>query len=237
LVAEVLGAAEPNLEGITILGHRAEAIGACIGAVASLGDDAALGRLLGRLVELAEDPRLGSVTQLVAAVRRGLVALRRFGGLEPARGLLDALSGVTAYTSGATIELLSTIASGLVQLGEERAAGVLLDRLIERIFDGSFDYVRRCEAGVAVAGALRHWPNVARIQRCSRFVAQIDVFRDTFTTNRYFETHKIRILEAVVDSLADAQTRHGDRVQGYLDLEEHALRRRIIADWSALCGH
>jgi len=237
LVAEIVAVVEPNLDGIVILGHRAEAIGSCITAVASLGDDAGLGRLLERLVELAEDPHLGSVAQLIAAVRQGISALRRFGGIEPARGLLEALSGVKAYTSSGTIELLSTIASGLVQLGEERAAGALLDRLIAGIFDGSFDYVNRCEAGIAVAGALRHWPNIMRVERCRRFVEEIDVFRDTFTTSRYFETHKIRILEAVVDSLADAETRHSDRVQGYLDLEEHALRRRIIADWSALCGH
>jgi len=237
LISEVVAVAEPRLGDITILGHRAEAIGACIRAVANLGDDAALGRLLERLVDVAEDPKLGSVAQLVAAVRGGIVALRRFGGLEPARGLLQALSGVKAYTSSASIELLSTIASGLVQLGEERAAGLMLDRLIEQIFDGSFDYVHRCEAGIAVAGALRHWPNVARIERCRRFIEEIEVFRDTFTTSRYYETHKIRIIEAVVDSLADAQTRHSDRVQGFLDLEEHALRRRIFANWSVLCTH
>ncbi len=237
LISEIVAVAEPRLGNIAILGHRAEAIGACIRAVANLGDDVALGRLLERLVDVAEDAKLGSVAQLVAAVRGGIVALRRFGGLEPARGLLQALSGVKAYTSTASIELLSTIASGLVQLGEERAAGLMLDRLIERIFDGSFDYVHRCEAGIAVAGALRHWPNVARIERCRRFIEEIEVFRDTFTTSRYYETHKIRIIEAVVDSLADAQTRHSDRVQGFLDLEEHALRRRVFADWRVLCAY
>ena len=44
------------------------------------------------------------------------------------------------------------------------------------------------------------------------------------------------MLEAIVDSLADSQTRQSDRIQGFLDQEEHALRRRIFADWSALCG-
>ena len=39
-----------------------------------------------------------------------------------------------------------------------------------------------------------------------------------------------------VDSLADSQTRHSDKIQAYLDQEEHALRRRILTDWSALCG-
>ena len=56
------------------------------------------------------------------------------------------------------------------------------------------------------------------------------------TASRYFDTHKILILEAIVDSLADSRTRHSDRVQGFLDQEEHALRRRIVTDWSAVCG-
>ncbi|MCA9637272.1 MAG: hypothetical protein KC420_14700, partial [Myxococcales bacterium] len=120
--------------------------------------------------------------------------------------------------------------------GEERLAEEIVDTLISRTVDGTFDYVSRCQAGLAVAGALRHWPNLPRIERCTRILRGIAVFRDTFTTNRYYETHKIMILEAIVDSLADAQTRQSDRIQGFLDLEEHALRRRIIADWSALCG-
>jgi hypothetical protein len=62
------------------------------------------------------------------------------------------------------------------------------------------------------------------------------VFRDTFTASRWFDTHRILMFEAIVDSLADSRTRHSDRVQGFLDHEEHALRRRIVRDWSALCG-
>jgi hypothetical protein len=87
-----------------------------------------------------------------------------------------------------------------------------------------------------VATALRHWPNIARVERFRRFLAGIDVFRDTFTAGRYYETHRILILEAIVDSLADSKTRHSDRVQGFLDHEEHALRRRIVRDWGDLCG-
>ena len=94
----------------------------------------------------------------------------------------------------------------------------------------------RAQGGLAVAQALRHWPNMTRVERFRRFVAELAVFRDTFTASRYFDTHKILILEAVVDSLADSRTRHSDRLQGFLDQEEHALRRRIVTDWSAVCG-
>ncbi|HEY8378357.1 MAG TPA: hypothetical protein VIK91_17795, partial [Nannocystis sp.] len=45
VIAAVLATAEPGLETIQILSHRAEAVAACIHGAASLGDDAMLGRL------------------------------------------------------------------------------------------------------------------------------------------------------------------------------------------------
>lgn len=236
IVGSVLAAAEPNLGGIQILSHRAEAVGACIHGAACLGDDALLGRLLDVLVDVARSSKLGSARELARAVDRGLVALRRFGGLESARGLLEALAGVEAATAADRVMLQVTVARGFVQLGEDRAAERIVDGLVEEVLAGSLDYVARAQAGVAIAGALRHWPNAARVERLGRVFAGIHAFRDTFTTNRYYDTHKIQVLEAIVDSLADSQTRQSDKIQGFLDQEEHALRRRIFADWSALCG-
>lgn len=236
VVAEVLASAEPGLEGISILSHRAEAIAACIHGAACVGDDGLLGRLLDGLVAIARSPKLASAHELARAVERGLVALRRFGGLEPARALLEALAGVHAQTSTDRIRLLTTVASGFMQLGEERTADGLLDQLCDEVLAGGFDYVARAQAGLAVAGALRHWPNIARVERFRRFLGGLEVFRDTFTAGRFFETHRILILEGIVDSLADSKTRHSDRVQGFLDHEEHALRRRIVSDWGELCG-
>lgn len=236
IVAAVLASAEPNLGSIEIVSHRAEAIGACIHGAAALGDDAMLGRMLDALVDVARSKKLGSARELARAVERGLVALRRHGGVEPARGLLDALAQTHAYTAADRVTLHVTVAKGFVQLGEDSEAIVLLSRLIDLILDGTLDYVTRAQAGVAVAGALRHWPNTLRVERLGKLFAAIHQFRDTFTTGRYFDTHKIMMLEAIVDSLADSQTRHSDKIQGYLDHEEHALRRRILTDWNAVCG-
>ncbi|PCC71845.1 hypothetical protein SAMN02745121_03197 [Nannocystis exedens] len=236
VVAEVLASAEPGLGNIQILSHRAEAVAACIHGAASLGDDAMLGRLLETLVNIARSEKLGSARELVRATQRGLAALRRFGGLEPARALLEALARVHAYTSSDQIALSATVATGFVQIGEERVADEVLDTLCTQVLGGSLDYVTRAQGGLAVAQALRHWPNMTRVERFRRFVAELAVFRDTFTASRYYDTHKILILEAIVDSLADSRTRHSDRVQGFLDQEEHALRRRIVTDWSAVCG-
>ncbi|MBL9106005.1 MAG: hypothetical protein JNL82_34100 [Myxococcales bacterium] len=230
LVASVLHNAEPNLANIHIPSHRAEAVGTCIHGAACLGDSAMLGRLLDALVDIARNPQLGSVRELTRAVERGFVALRRFGGLDPARGLLEALSGVHPHTVSDRCQLLATVAKGFVQIGEERTADALVDRVIGQLLAGNLDYVTRAQVGLAVAGALRHWPNVARVERFRKFMAALPLFRDTFTTGKYYDTHRILMLEAIVDSLADSHTRHSDRIQGFLDQEEHALRRRIQTD-------
>lgn len=236
IVLAVLSAAEPGLEKIQILSHRAEAIGTCIHGAASLGDSAMLGRLLDTLVDIARSQQIGSVRELTRAVERGFLALRKFGGLDPARGLLEALSDVQPHTVSDRCLLLATVAKGFVQLGEERTADALLDRVCTQLFDGNLDYVTRAQVGTSVAGALRHWPNVSRVERSRKFLAALPVFRDTFTTGRYYDTHRIMMLEAIVDSLADSRTRHSDRIQGFLDQEEHALRRRIQGDWTNVCG-
>mgnify|MGYP000673920852 CR=1 FL=1 len=236
IVLSVLGCAEPNLQNIQILSHRAEAIGTCIHGAACLGDTAMLGRLLDALVDIARSPQIGSVRELTRAVERGFVALRRFGGLDPARGLLEALASVQPHTISDRCTLLNTVAKGFVQIGEEHAADALIDRVCTQLFEGNLDYVTRAQVGIGVSGALRHWPNVSRVERFRRFLAALPVFRDTFTTGRFYDTHRILMLEAIVDSLADSRTRHSDRIQGFLDQEEHALRRRIQGDWTNVCG-
>lgn len=236
LVGAVLAAAEPGLLNIQILSHRAEAIGMCIHGAANLGDSAMLGRLLDALVDIARSPQIGSVRELTRAVERGLVALRRFGGLDPARGLLEALASVQPHTISDRCQLLATVAKGFVQIGEERTADALIDKIIKQLFEGNLDYVTRAQVGVAIAGALRHWPNVSRVERFRKILAMLPLFRDTFTTGRYYDTHRVLMLEAIVDSLADSRTRHSDRIQGFLDQEEHALRRRIQGDWNQVCG-
>ncbi len=236
IVLSVLASAEPGLANIQILSHRAEAIGTCIHGAACLGDTALLGRLLDALVDIARSPQIGSVRELTRAVERGFIALRRVGGLDPARGLLEALASVQPHTISDRCQLLNTVAKGFVQIGEERAADALIDRVCTTLFEGNLDYVTRAQVGISLAGALRHWPNVSRVERFRKILAALPVFRDTFTTGRYYETHRILMLEAIVDSLADSRTRHSDRIQGFLDQEEHALRRRIQGDWTNVCG-
>ena len=87
-----------------------------------------------------------------------------------------------------------------------------------------------------MAQALRHWPNHERVPRCVLLLTELDTFHDTFTTRGWFATHEVLMLEQLVDTVADSETRQSDRIQRFLDLEEHAIRQRMTSDWSTLCG-
>ncbi len=236
MIRDVLGVAVAQLDSIEILGHQAQAVGSCLRAASLLSDEVSVERLLDRLIELAGNRQLGSVRDLLKAVHPALKALRRFGEMASAEQLLDALEGVSTYSKSGDLQLLAAVSAGRMQLGDGRAADKLVDTAIDEVLGYRNDYVGRYEAAAAVIDVLRHWPGVARHPRCIRFIEQLASFRDTFTTGRYYETHRILTLEHLVDSLGDSETRQSDQVQAFLDIEEHALRRRIIADWNELCG-
>ncbi len=236
IIRDVLGVSLAGLDSIEIVGHQAEAVGSCLRAASLLSDEISVERLLGRLIDLAGSRHLGSVRDLLKAVHPALKALRRFGEVASAEQLLDALEGVKTYSESGDLQLLAATAAGRMQLGDGRRADTLVDTTIARVLAYRNDYVGRYEAAAAVINVLRHWPGVARHPRCIRFVDQLTSFRDTFTTGRYYETHRVLVLEHLVDSVGDSETRQSDQVQAYLDIEEHALRRRIIADWNQLCG-
>ncbi|MGB1013239.1 MAG: hypothetical protein ACPG4T_03815, partial [Nannocystaceae bacterium] len=236
MVRDVLAVAVHGLRNIEILGHRAQAIGSCLRAASLLSDEVTVERLLDGLIDLANDRQLTSVKDLLKAVQPALMALRRFGEIASARRLLEALEGVKTYSRFGDLQLLASIAAGRMQLGDGRQADMIVDTSIGRVLKSGTDYVGRYEAAAAIIDVLRHWPGVGRHPRCVRFVERLGDFRDTFTTGQYYETHRILVLEHLVDAVADSETRQSDQVQAYLDIEEHALRRRILADWNQLCG-
>jgi hypothetical protein len=71
-----------------------------------------------------------------------------------------------------------------------------------------------------------------RTPRAAQILDALGRFKDTFTTSLYYETHKILVLERLVDSIVDEATMKSDKVQGYLDAEEQIVRRQIIDDWN-----
>ncbi len=236
LVAEFVERAARHVGAIQILSHRAQALGVCLQGASLIEHEELASQLLEELVEVARDRELGSVRDLLLAVKPALAALRRFGSLDTAGRLLAALEGVRTYSESGDIRLRAEVAAGYLQQGDPRRADTLIDVCLRSVLEHDLDYVGRYEAGAGVADALRRWPNVGRLERCQRLLGSLERFRDTFTTSRYFARHKVLMIERLVDSVADSQTRHSDRIQAYLDGEEHILRRRIIQDWSLLCG-
>jgi hypothetical protein len=237
VLSEVLTNAESLLPRLTIPSHQAEALTSCLRSASILGNERSVTRSLEQLVALSQNRELTGVRDLLISVHAVLSALRRFGGLEAARALLESLyNGQIDSQSTHRLELLAATATGLAEMGDEQRATSILDELFPQLLGSSLDYVARCHAAIAYADAIRHWPIVVRMERCRQLIEHLHVFRDAFTTKRFYATHQILVLEAVMDCLVDARTCQSDRIQRYLDLEEHALRRRITADWSKGCG-
>lgn len=235
-IAEALDAASAFLPRIGILGQRCRAIGACVRGASALGDPALAEPLLDMLVRVALDKKLTTAGDLARAAIPAVAALRRFGDEVAGRQLLEALESVVPYSAPVKLQLLASVAEGYQLIRLPREADALVDRVMERVLVDRMDHVHRYLGGRAVARALRRWANPGRLPRCGRLLANLDLFRDTFTTSKHFATHKVLLLEQIIDSVADCETRQSDRIQRYLDLEEHAIRRRINSDWSAPCG-
>lgn len=236
LVAEVLDAAEPQIDAISILGHRVHAIAACMRGAATLEEEARVDRLVDRVVAVAGARDVPWVRELLVAVNPCLSILRRLGAETGAARLLESLEPVPTRTKLEASLLSSALADGFLQLGEHERADELVERAMGIVFDPELDYVSRFESGALVIDVLRHWPTPDRARYYQRFLRALDHFKDVFTTSEWFEAHKILILERIVDALADSETRQSDRVQSFLDLEEHTIRRKIISDWRDLCG-
>jgi hypothetical protein len=77
-----------------------------------------------------------------------------------------------------------------------------------------------------------------RARLAGRMLRHLDRFTDAFTAsaNKLYETFKVLVLERVIDAVADDVTFASDKVRGYLDEDEQAIRRRVIADWRTACG-
>lgn len=239
-LSEVLAVATRRLSSrISIPSHRARAIGLCIQATATLGDSDGVDKLLDEIVALAGAPETPSTRDLIDAVTPGLAALRRLGVSGSARRFLDALVPLALRGQREGVRLRAALADGFLQLREVERAEQLIDQCLEDTLEGSLDHVGRYEAGVAVLGALKHWPMVPRALRCRTVLEGIDRFTDTFTAwsqQKLYETHKVLIAERIVDAVADDVTFQGDKVRGFLDEEEQSIRRKIIADWRQVCG-
>lgn len=218
--------------------HLAAALGACIRGAAALGDRGLVEGLLDQVAALAEAPRSLYVADLLDAVAPALAALRRLGAGESARRLLDALASAAERGPPGALQLRAAVADGLLQLREDARARDEIDRCVALALAPSMDPIERFKAGRDVLAALRHFPLPARVGACRALLEGLDRFDDRFTASAQglYETHKVLMLEQLVDAVVDDVTVASDRVRAFLDDEEQEVRRRILDDWRDACG-
>lgn len=236
----VLDVASQRLRSrITIAGHRARAIGHCIRAAAILGDGARVEQFLDDVASLAKSSKQLAVREVLDAVRPALAALRRLGASESASRFLQSLVPMTASPSLGGAQLQATLAEGFLRVNDFARADAMLDSALAAALDqGALAHHERYDVGAAVLDSLKHWPLSTRVVRVKKILSELDRFTDAFTASLKgtYATHKVLILEGVIDTVADQMTWQGDRVQSWLDEEEQAIRRRVIEDWRDRCG-
>lgn len=236
-IALVLSVAMPKATTrVRSPGRRVAVLGECIQVAAAIGDLDAVDRLLDEVAALTtavQTPR-----ELLVAVHPSLAALRRLGAGASARRFLDALEPVAAREVPGSLEVRASLAEGHLLLKDEARAAALIEATVDGTLAGQLSHAERYDAGAAALAALKHWPMEARARQVRRLLGGLDRFTDAFTASaqKLYETFKVLLLERIVDTVADDVTFESDKVRGYLDEDEQAIRRRVIADWRAACG-
>lgn len=240
LLAETLSlATQRGRTRVAGAGFRAAVAGHCVVAAAQLGDQGALDALLDDIVTLAQSPASPQLWELLTAVRPAVASLRRFGAVPSALRFLHALAPLADRPSPQSPQLAAMLAEGMLRAGDAARADALLDSALDAALTAPhLPHADRYNAGAAALASLRYWPLSERAPRLRRVTTGLRAFTDAFTasTLRLYATFQVLAVEGLVDTVADAVTYQGDRVQRFLDDEEQSLRRQIAADWRSLCG-
>lgn len=240
LLAETLSlATQRGRTRVAGAGFRAAVAGHCVVAAAQLGDLGALDALLDDIVTLAQSPASPQLWELLTAVRPAIASLRRFGAVPSALRFLHALAPLAERPSPQSPQLAAMLAEGMLRAGDADRADALLDSALDAALTAPhLPHADRFNAGAAALASLRYWPLSERAARVRRVMTGLRAFTDAFTasTLRLYATFQVLVVECLVDTVGDAVTYQGDRVQRFLDDEEQSLRRQIAADWRSLCG-
>jgi hypothetical protein len=235
-IAAVLAVATPKVATrVRAAGRRVSATGECIKVAAALGDLGAVDGLLETVASLTG--AVQTPKDLLTGVHPSLAALRRLGAGASARRFLEALEPVATSAASGSLPMRASLAEGYLLLKDDAHATELIESTVGDALSAELSHVDRFDAGVAALAALRHWPMEPRVASVRRLLQGLDCFTDAFTArDKLYETYKVLMLERIVDTVADDVTFESDKVRGYLDEDEQAIRRRVIADWRSACG-
>ncbi|MFN3198306.1 MAG: hypothetical protein ACE366_07780 [Bradymonadia bacterium] len=206
--------------------------GRLIAAAAVIDEGARVGPLIEDV--LTQMPHITAVGDLLLAVGPALEALRRVGVTDQVEQFLAGLREVADRGHRLSAQVAGIAAEGYWMIQEADVAREILEQTLEAISTERRDHVARFEAGSAFTDAVRPWPSTERALWLTRLLSNLDVFRDSFTSSRYFEALKILMLERIVDTTTDTVSFASGRVRSWLEQEEQIIRRRIIADWRLL---
>ncbi|MCA9524797.1 MAG: hypothetical protein KC549_00695, partial [Myxococcales bacterium] len=229
LMAESRDAALIALEQLDIPGHRATVIGATLRTAALLEDEAAVHGLIELFMR--QIPEMESIAEILRAVEPAMAALRRIGLGSEAERFLLALRDVARRGHREAVKVAVFVADGFRLLGDVPAAERTLAEIEQAIYTPGLDPIARFEGASTLFGTLRAWSVSAREMAADKALESLDLFRDNFTTQRYFRLHRFLLVERVVDALSDTRAHGGGRLRLWLEAEEQAVRRRIVADW------
>ncbi|HEY4223589.1 MAG TPA: hypothetical protein VGO62_19665, partial [Myxococcota bacterium] len=236
LIRETLLVALRANTRLRILAHRIESLAVCVRAAVTLDDSTLVDQCLDALTAVARSDNPPSLPELLKGVLPALAALRRFGAAEASQRFLASMEAATLSSPPADRgPMLAALSDGFLQSGDTDKARVMVQQSFDVAMKAS-SYTDKFAAGKAMLETLTHWDLETRARQCAAVIAELSRFGDTFTTSRYFSTHQILITEQIVETIVDDVTLRSDRLQAYLDGEEQLIRRRVLQQWSALCG-
>jgi hypothetical protein len=172
-----------------------------------------------------------------------IAALRRTGWdahVQKLTAEMQRLLAAPAREARSTIVVDQTriaVAGGLFSLGRDDAALRILDDIRRMLFTQS-----ELEPRDRLALALRYVESLSfasarvAVGRMDELLQRMPVPADQFSTNAYFALAPLQFIEAIVRAAANEDTAMGSQVRRWLDAEELAIRRRILADVAAIIG-
>jgi hypothetical protein len=221
---------------MTIVPCRMAAYNHCLRVATQLEQHDIIIKIYELLIPLAGDKNLSYAPELPEGFLLLLQGLLHTENKELLEVFFDMLASIRGCSESATLALHAAVARGMYTMGEHARAHSLLQRILYDTITSRLDPIGRFDAACALLNYLHYFPQPERSEYLMGIMKNVDIFRDTFSTRKYYFTHKVLLLEHLVDSIVDNTTHKRSIFHHYLDTEEHSFRRKLLQDWRSVCG-
>jgi hypothetical protein len=186
-------------EQIAILGHRAQALGACAQTAVTLGDPLRLARVCDRVATMVRRPNETlSLRDLLRAATPAVRGAVRLGTLDEQSDLIAELDAVANVTSRDAMRVRALLAEAALARGRDDEALRELDSLVNSALGGGLDFNGAYEVIASVVEVLSL---VSLPQRGARLLAlaeRVTAMGDNFVTRRFYGTYELLTFESLV---------------------------------------